>query len=439
MKLRADFGLFLIVAFALHVVAFSITQVDVGETQGTAGSGGVQASAMSEDLAALVETWETEPVMAAPTDQEVRDPIEETTQAPTQMDVKTPEVIGPKVQTPDNPTELPRLDAPNRPTTETNDQQLAEVQPIPVAPIELNQQSDETSVKIPVLPTIPSAPDAIQVNSRQDEPDPDPNEIKPEIASLSQTAPSQPLDTSPRPVTDERPEIAALKPPEVVALPDQTPFKIPQEVVPEETGPAPVSARLPIAKPQVPEWAVAERREAAKRAEARREQKAKPKREAKPKQRQVVKQESPEPRQPSQTTGTAKAPDQSSGSTSSGQQQAALGTGSGTSNQGNGFSAAEISDAKSRYVSAVRRAILKKRRYPKKAQRRKIEGRPVVRVTLDAGGRLLGAELAASSGSDLLDNAALAAVRAVSRFPRIPEEMSRTKATIKFGINFQRK
>ena len=62
-----------------------------------------------------------------------------------------------------------------------------------------------------------------------------------------------------------------------------------------------------------------------------------------------------------------------------------------------------------------------------------------MRVTLGAGGQLLGVSLASSSGSDLLDNAALAAVRAVQRYPRIPKEMSRSKATIKFGINFQRR
>ena len=67
--------------------------------------------------------------------------------------------------------------------------------------------------------------------------------------------------------------------------------------------------------------------------------------------------------------------------------------------------------------AAVRARIDAAKAYPPLARRRRVSGTTVVSFGLDASGALARADVADSSGSDLLDGAALAAVRAAAPFP----------------------
>ncbi len=72
-----------------------------------------------------------------------------------------------------------------------------------------------------------------------------------------------------------------------------------------------------------------------------------------------------------------------------------------------------------RQVSAVLRQNAQ-RDYPKRAQRLRQQGTAQVHVMIDASGRITSVSLAAGSGHELLDRAALAGIRAVGSVPAPP-------------------
>jgi protein TonB len=63
------------------------------------------------------------------------------------------------------------------------------------------------------------------------------------------------------------------------------------------------------------------------------------------------------------------------------------------------------------------RRIEEAKRYPRAARRMGIEGKTVVRFKLKPGGQLEAAEIAESSGSDILDHASLQTVREAAPLP----------------------
>jgi protein TonB len=73
------------------------------------------------------------------------------------------------------------------------------------------------------------------------------------------------------------------------------------------------------------------------------------------------------------------------------------------------------------YLAAIRARIAAAKRYPMMAERRRIEGEVVVSFRLSFDGHLLGEpEVTGSSGSSLLDGAAVRAVKRAAPFPRFP-------------------
>ena len=83
------------------------------------------------------------------------------------------------------------------------------------------------------------------------------------------------------------------------------------------------------------------------------------------------------------------------------------------------------------YVSQVRLQIEHHKIYPALARKLDMSGTVEVAYTLDRQGRLVGVEIAKSSGSDILDKAALQAVRS-ALFPPIPEDAWRGDAQKQF-------
>ena len=74
----------------------------------------------------------------------------------------------------------------------------------------------------------------------------------------------------------------------------------------------------------------------------------------------------------------------------------------------------------SSYLVKIKRKILLIWQYPQKAYDRNEEGVVVVKMSIDAGGRLAGANLLSSSGSMLLDEDALGVVRGAAPFEPLP-------------------
>lgn len=72
------------------------------------------------------------------------------------------------------------------------------------------------------------------------------------------------------------------------------------------------------------------------------------------------------------------------------------------------------------YSRAVLERILRDQQYPREALRRGVEGRVVVEADIGRDGQVKGARLLESSGSALLDQAALGKVLAVRDLPQPP-------------------
>jgi TonB family protein len=73
------------------------------------------------------------------------------------------------------------------------------------------------------------------------------------------------------------------------------------------------------------------------------------------------------------------------------------------------------------YLLQIRRKIEGLWSYPPQAISEKQEGNAVIRFTIEAGGALAGYYITTSSGSPILDEGALACIRAASPFAPLPE------------------
>ncbi|MEF3194313.1 MAG: energy transducer TonB [Halothiobacillaceae bacterium] len=77
------------------------------------------------------------------------------------------------------------------------------------------------------------------------------------------------------------------------------------------------------------------------------------------------------------------------------------------------------------YRARIRQAIDEHKHYPRMARRLGLEGRVVVAFTVEADGRLARVRVVESSGSEVLDEAALEAVRQAAPFPPFPDGVER--------------
>jgi protein TonB len=79
------------------------------------------------------------------------------------------------------------------------------------------------------------------------------------------------------------------------------------------------------------------------------------------------------------------------------------------------------------YRTRIRQAVDAHKHYPRMARRLGEEGRVVVAFTVEADGRLAEVRVVESSGSELLDEAALQAVRDAAPFPPFPAGIDRQR------------
>jgi protein TonB len=93
--------------------------------------------------------------------------------------------------------------------------------------------------------------------------------------------------------------------------------------------------------------------------------------------------------------------------------------------------------ARSRYLAVVRGMIEKYKEYPVMARRGRIEGTAIVGFVLTRAGDVKDTSVVSSSGSGLLDGAALRAVRATGGFPPVPAEISGSEVSIEVPLTFR--
>jgi protein TonB len=77
------------------------------------------------------------------------------------------------------------------------------------------------------------------------------------------------------------------------------------------------------------------------------------------------------------------------------------------------------------------------KRFPETARARGDEGRAVVRLSIQRSGALGHAQVVRSSGSALLDQAALDTVRRAAPFPPLPAEIAGAALVLNAPMNFK--
>jgi protein TonB len=93
--------------------------------------------------------------------------------------------------------------------------------------------------------------------------------------------------------------------------------------------------------------------------------------------------------------------------------------------------------AEQRYLSALRRALERERRYPPSARRLRLEGTARVEFTIAANGDFMRIGVSESAGAAALDDAAVHTVRRLARFEPIPAAIGRRQWTVRVPIVFR--
>lgn len=93
--------------------------------------------------------------------------------------------------------------------------------------------------------------------------------------------------------------------------------------------------------------------------------------------------------------------------------------------------------AKSNYPGLVRRKLSRSLRYPRSARRKGLTGEVTVGFTVQSSGAATGARIVRSSGSPILDRAALETVGRAAPFPRIPANAGKTRWRFTIPLTFR--
>lgn len=111
--------------------------------------------------------------------------------------------------------------------------------------------------------------------------------------------------------------------------------------------------------------------------------------------------------------------------------------GTTTTNAENAQADAKRRGIENAYKNAVRVAILKQRKYPRQARRKRKEGTVRIAFQLTRSGAMNNLWVVQSSGVAQLDKAALDAVRKVKQFPAIPTDISREQWNFELPVSFK--
>lgn len=89
------------------------------------------------------------------------------------------------------------------------------------------------------------------------------------------------------------------------------------------------------------------------------------------------------------------------------------------------------------YLGRIRDALTREKRYPLAAQRVGLEGTVIISFVIDSSGAFRRVTVVSSSGSDLLDQAAVATVNALSRRISRPQQTGMLDLPLKTAIQFK--
>ncbi|KFB09815.1 TonB family protein [Nitratireductor basaltis] len=117
-----------------------------------------------------------------------------------------------------------------------------------------------------------------------------------------------------------------------------------------------------------------------------------------------------------------------------GQAQAARRAGKKTAARNTAAGNAAVSNYPGKVASRLRRAL----KYPREARRQKLRGEVRVSFTVNRNGGVSGIRVVRSSGSSILDQAAIATVQRAAPFPRIPAQAGRNSWPFTIPLAFQR-
>ena len=95
-----------------------------------------------------------------------------------------------------------------------------------------------------------------------------------------------------------------------------------------------------------------------------------------------------------------------------------------------------IASLEDEYKEALRRAIEAEKFYPKRARRLRREGFVLVDFIIDSAGFIHRVQVSQSSGTELLDTAAIEAVKRLGRYLPIPPELQRQQWSLEIPIEY---
>lgn len=225
-----------------------------------------------------------------------------------------------------------------------------------------------------------------------------------ELAPMPVSAEAQVEDVAPGPPMEQSPDVEPVETPDETVEDAPPPPEPVQEKVDEEMPelpPVPFQSNVVLPEPKPRE--IVENVENPKP-----EPKEKPKPQAKPKPRKPAPQTTAAPRSDAPVSNTTAAPSQGASASNSREQAS--------------------------WASRISAHLNRFKRYPAGAGA--VTGRPVVRFSLNGSGEVTAASLVRSSGSDILDQEAVATVRRASPFPRPPNGQG---ASFSVPVNFTRR
>ncbi|MEO0464895.1 MAG: TonB family protein, partial [Pseudomonadota bacterium] len=425
---------FTVIAIAIHLVIAWTTDTGAPLAAGGETTAGSPLGAAG-DLNELIESWEDQPETAGADEIEQTDIVEDSVDQPDELpDTETFEVSNltrpDQLLSPIEAVQRPQLVRPPQITP----QAVAPSVPVLSPPVQAAPSPDLPQLDLPTTSVVVPETLPLQnpVSPRADEPVPDPNQPPQDLNLLKPIHQADAPDVQRNPTTalamsvqPSVPQRIALPQPNIAA--PTIPKTEPEPTVDDEG--APLIAAMPRTKPTPPKL----------------EQPKRPKKQAantkpslkktQPTQR-VAKRAPNEPKKEPPKGSTTGAPlgSAQTGNEGQGQKTAALTAGVGGVAADGGYLKAAVNSARKGYLTAVRRAVERKKRFPKRAKRRGTEGTAKVRVTLDASGKLVAAMMVSSSGESILDEAAMAAVKRVSSFPDIPKEMGKSQVNVTLPI-----
>ena len=99
--------------------------------------------------------------------------------------------------------------------------------------------------------------------------------------------------------------------------------------------------------------------------------------------------------------------------------------------------APDLSDILQSFFGSIRKKIESKKKYPELAKDAGIEGRSGVKMIILKDGQLEKVEIVDSSGSQVLDNAALQSIQNAAPFPPIPKDVKQSKIEVSIYLVFK--